>query len=155
MEDLTAQDIMQKDVVTIGPDATIRELAELMATNKISGVPVVDSKGALLGVVSEGDVILQDADLHFPHYVQIFESVIYLESVRKFEERFKKAFGAKVSDVMSTEVLTVEPSATVREVATLMADREVNRVPVVVAGRVVGIITRGDLVRAMALDSAE
>ena len=155
MEDLTAQDIMQKDVVTIGPDATIRELAELMATNKISGVPVVDSTGTLLGVVSEGDVILQDADLHFPHYVQIFESVIYLESVRKFEERFKKAFGAKVSDVMSTEVLTVEPSATVREVATLMADHEVNRVPVVVAGRVVGIITRGDLVRAMALDSTE
>ena len=155
MENLTAQDIMQKDVVTIGPDATIRELAELMATNKISGVPVVDSTGVLLGVVSEGDVILQDADLHFPHYVQIFESVIYLESVRKFEERFKKAFGAKVSDVMSTEVLTVEPSATMREVATLMADREVNRVPVVVEGRVVGIITRGDLVRAMALDSAE
>ena len=155
MEDLTAQDIMQKDVVTIGPDATIRELAELMADNKISGVPVVDADGRLLGVVTEGDVILQDTDLHFPHYVQIFESVIYLESVRKFEERFKKTFGAKVSDVMSTEVVTVEPSASAREVATLMADREVNRVPVVAEGRVVGIITRGDLVRAMALDSTE
>jgi CBS domain-containing protein len=155
LEDLTAQDIMQKDVVTIGPDATVRELAELMAAHKISGVPVVDAQGLLLGDVSEGDVILQDADLHFPHYVQIFESVIYLESVRKFEERFKKAFGAKVADVMSTEVVTVEPSATAREVATLMADRDVNRVPVVAGGRVVGIITRGDLVRAMALGSTE
>ena len=113
------------------------------------------TRHAVRGVVSEGDVILQDSDLHFPHYVQIFESVIYLESVRKFEERFKKTFGAKVSDVMSTEVVTVEPSAPMREVATLMADREVNRVPVVAGGRVVGIITRGDLVRAMALESTE
>jgi CBS domain-containing protein len=154
LDDLTAQDIMQKDVVTIGPDATVRELAELMAEHKISGVPVVDAERKLLGVVSEGD-ILQDSDLHFPHYVQIFESVIYLESVRKFEERFKKTFGAKVADVMSTEVVTVEPSATAREVATLMADRDVNRVPVVAGGRVVGIITRGDLVRAMALAGTE
>jgi CBS domain-containing protein len=148
--DLTARDIMTGDVATVSPEASVRELAELLARTGVSGVPVVDDAGRLVGIVTEGDVILQDADLHFPHYVQILESFIYLESVRKFEERFRKAFGAKVADVMSTEVIWVAPETPVGDVATLMADKNINRVPVVEGDRVVGIITRGDIVRSIA-----
>lgn len=147
---ITARDIMKADVVTIGPTATVRELAELLSTHEISGVPVVDESGDLVGVVTEGDVILQDADLHFPHYLQFLDSIIYLESVRKFEERFRKTFGNRVADVMSTEVVTVSPDASIHEVTTLMADNGVNRLPVLEEGRLVGIITRGDVVRAIA-----
>ncbi len=147
---MTARDIMHTEVVTIGPDATVRELAGLLAAHEISGVPVVDDEGALVGVVTEGDVILQDAELHFPHYLQFLDSIIYLESVRKFEERFRKTFGNKVADVMSAEVVTVTPEATIHEVTTLMADNEVNRLPVLEGDRLVGIITRGDVVRAIA-----
>jgi CBS domain-containing protein len=147
---LTARDIMHTDVITIGPDATVRELADLLAQHEISGVPVVDAAGALVGIVTEGDVILQDAELHFPHYVQFLDGVIYLESVRKFEERFRKTFGNKVRDVMSTEVVTVEPGSSIHELTTLMADNNINRLPVVEDGRLVGIITRGDIVRAIA-----
>jgi len=147
---MTARDIMHTDVISIGPDATVRELADLLAAHSISGVPVIDAQGALVGVVTEGDVIMQDAELHFPHYLQFLDSVIYLESVRRFEERFRKTFGNKVADVMSTEVVTVGPDATVHEVTTLMTDNSVNRLPVVDEGRVVGIITRGDIVRAIA-----
>jgi CBS domain-containing protein len=154
MERLTARDIMQTDVITIGPDATVRELADLLAEHEISGVPVVDAEGALVGIVTEGDVILQDAELHFPHYVQFLDSVIYLESVRKFEERFRKTFGNKVADVMSTEVFTVAPGSTIHELTTLMADNKVNRLPVVEDGNLVGIITRGDIVRAIAARGA-
>ncbi|MHB1343260.1 MAG: CBS domain-containing protein [Thermoleophilia bacterium] len=154
MERLTARDIMRTEVVTIGPDATVRELADLLATHEISGVPVVDEEGALVGVVTEGDVILQDAELHFPHYLQFLDSIIYLESVRKFEERFRKTFGNKVADVMSVEVVTVAPEATIHEVTTLMADNEVNRLPVLEGDRLVGIITRGDVVRAIATRGA-
>lgn len=150
MDDLKVRDIMRTDVITIGPKATVRELALLLAEHKISGVPVVDDEGRLQGIVSEGDIILQDAELHFPHYVQFLEGVIYVESIRKFEERYKKAFGTKVADVMSEEVLTVDQDASVRDVATLMADNEVNRVPVVAGEVVVGIVTRGDVVRAIA-----
>ena len=150
MERMTARDIMHTDVISIGPDATVRELADLLAAHSISGVPVIDAQGALVGVVTEGDVIMQDAELHFPHYLQFLDSVIYLESVRRFEERFRKTFGNKVADVMSTEVVTVGPDATVHEVTTLMTDNSVNRLPVVDEGRVVGIITRGDIVRAIA-----
>ena len=150
MDQLTAGDIMQTEVVTIGPDATVRELADLLATSKISGVPVVDAGGAVVGVVTEGDIIMQDAGLHFPHYIQFLDGTIYLESVSKFEERFRRTFGTKVADVMSSEVVSVAPDASIYDVATLMADSDVNRVPVLERGRLVGIITRADVVKAIA-----
>jgi len=141
---------MQAEVVTIGPDATVRELADLLASSKISGVPVVDAGGAVVGVVTEGDIVLQDAGLHFPHYIQFLDSTIYLESVSKFEERFRRTFGTKVGDIMSSEVVSVAPAASVYDVATLMADSDVNRLPVLEEGRLVGIITRADVVKAIA-----
>jgi len=150
VDQLTARDIMQAEVVTIGPDATVRELADLLASSKISGVPVVDAGGAVVGVVTEGDIVLQDAGLHFPHYIQFLDSTIYLESVSKFEERFRRTFGTKVGDIMSSEVVSVAPAASVYDVATLMADSDVNRLPVLEEGRLVGIITRADVVKAIA-----
>ncbi|NLE10455.1 MAG: CBS domain-containing protein [Actinobacteria bacterium] len=147
---MRVKDIMQRDVITVSPDTTVRDLADILAENKISGVPVIDEERRVLGMVSEADVILQDADLHFPYYIQFLDSIIYLESVKKFEERFRKAFGASVSDIMSTEVITISPDATVREAATLMADEKVNRLPVTENLALVGIVTRGDIVRAIA-----
>lgn len=150
MEELKVRDIMQTAVIATGPDATVEELADLLADNKISGVPVIDGENRVIGIVSEADVILQDADLHFPHYVQLLESIIYLESVRKFKERYRKAFGTKVADIMTDDVACISPDASVRDAATLMADRKVNRLPVTEARRLVGIVTRGDVVRAIA-----
>lgn len=150
MGELTVRDIMQTDVVTVGPDMTVRELATVLADNKISGVPVVDDRGRVVGMVSEADVILQDADFHFPYYIQFLEGVIYLQSMAKFEERFRKAFGTKVSEVMSTEVVGISPEASVHDAATRMTDRRVNRLPVLEGGRLVGIVTRGDIVQAIA-----
>jgi CBS domain-containing protein len=149
-EPLVAE-VMQRRVVTIGPDATVQELAELLRKKKISGVPVVDDGEHVVGIVTEGDLVAQDADLHFPHYIQFLDSIIYLESVKKFEERVRKAVGAYVRDVMTKDVLTVSPQTTVREVATLMSDHKINRVPVVEDGKLVGIVTRDDVVRSMGL----
>ena len=150
MEDLRVRDIMQSNVVTVGPGTTVRDLADILAENKVSGVPVIDDSRRVVGMVSEADVILQDADLHFPYYVQFLDGIIYLESVKKFRERFRKAFGASVADIMSTEVITISPDATVRDAATLMADNKVNRLPVTEDLALVGIVTRGDIVRAIA-----
>jgi CBS domain-containing protein len=154
VEELKVRDIMQTDVITVGPKATVRELAELLAKHKISGVPVVDENNVVLGMVSEADLIVLDADLHFPYYVQFLDSVIYLQSVHKFGERFKKAFGAKVSDVMTREVRAISPDASLHQLATLMADHKINRLPVVENGCLVGIVTRGDIVRAIAESKA-
>jgi CBS domain-containing protein len=154
VDELKVRDIMQTEVVTVGPGITVRELADVLAKHKISGVPVVDEQRRVLGMVSEADIILQDADLHFPYYVQFLDSVIYLQSLGKFEERFRKTFGSKVAQVMSEEVVEIPPEASVRDAATLMADRKINRLPVVDNGTLVGIVTRGDIVRAIADSTA-
>lgn len=154
MESLKIRDIMETSVVTVGPDASVRELSQLLGERGVSGVPVVDGDDRVIGVVTEGDIIMQDAELHFPHYIQFLDGVIFLESVRRFAERFRKAFGAKVSDIMSREVWSVGPDAGVHEVATLMADEEVNRIPVVEDERIVGIVTRADVVGAIARSQA-
>lgn len=154
MDELTVRDIMQARVVTVSPTTTVRELAATLAEHKISGVPVVDKQGAVVGMVSEADVILQDADFHFPYYIQFLESIIYLQSMAKFEERFRKTFGTKVSEVMSKEVVEIAPDASVYDAATMMADNKVNRLPVVDDEKLVGIVTRGDIVRAIAESKA-
>jgi CBS domain-containing protein len=150
VDELKVREIMQTNVITAKPDTTVGELADILAQNKISGVPVVDDQGRVLGMVSEADIILQDADLHFPYYIQFLEMVIYLQSVHKFEERVRKSIGSKVTEIMSDEVVSVSPDASVREVATLMTDRDVNRLPVTQDEILVGIVTRGDIVRAIA-----
>ena len=154
MDELKVREIMTTGVITVKPDTTVGELADILAKNKISGVPVVDDQGLVLGMVSEADIILQDADLHFPYYVQFLEMVIYLQSVHKFEERVRKSIGSKVSEIMTSEVVSASPDETVREVATLMADRNVNRLPVTENGRLVGIVSRGDIVRAIGQQKA-
>jgi CBS domain-containing protein len=150
VDELTVQEIMTTPVITVTANTTVRELASILTLNKISGVPVVDDQDRVLGMVSEADIILQDTDIHFPYYIQFLESVIYLQSVHRFEERVRKAVGSKVSEIMTEDVVSVAPDETVREVATLMADRNVNRLPVTEDGRLVGIVTRGDIVRAIA-----
>ena len=111
VDELKVREIMTSPVITVKPETTVRELADILAQNKISGVPVVDAEDRMLGMVSEADVIVQDADLHFPYYIQFLESVIYLQSVHKFEERFRKAFGSKVSEIMTEDVISVSPDA--------------------------------------------
>jgi len=154
MEELKVRDIMQTDVLVVGADTTVRELADILAQNKISGVPVVDAERRVIGMVSEADVIVQDAELHFPYYIPLLDSVIYLQSINKFEQRLKKMFGTKVADIMSREVFEISPEASVHDAATVMADHKVNRLPVTEGRRLLGIVTRGDIVRAIAESKA-
>lgn len=150
MDELTVRDIMRTEVVTVGPRDLVRDLAELLAEHKISGVPVVDGERHVIGMVSEADVIMQDSEFHFPYYIQFLESVIYLQSMAKFEEKYHKAFGVKISDVMTKDVIEISPNESVHAAATLMSNHKVNRLPVVDDGLLVGIVTRGDIVRAIA-----
>ena len=146
------QDIMVTDVITIGPEATVSDLAHLLNKHGIGGVPVVDDQQRLLGIVTEGDLVALDADLHFPFYIQFLDGVVYLESIRKFEQRLRKAVGAFVKDVMTTDVLTVTPDDTVRQAATIMSRNKINRVPVVDEERkLLGIVGRHDVLASIGL----
>ncbi len=145
----TARDIMTRDVITVEPETSVEDAAKLMSKHRVSGLPVVKD-GKMLGIVSEKDLIVKDKKLHFPEYINLIGGIIYVESYRKFREEFKKYIAIKVEELMTTEVETIEPDTPVNEIATLMSREEVNRLPVLEDGKLIGIVTRGDLVRDMA-----
>ena len=148
-QNLLAKDIMTKNVVTINEDASLKELADLLVKNKISGVPVLNAENRVVGMVSEADLIVQDARLHFPRYIQFLDSVIYLESLSHFEDELKKAIATKVKDIMTTRIDKVSPDDTLETVATMMVDKRRNRIPVFKGDTLIGIITRADIVKAL------
>ncbi|MCL6093290.1 MAG: CBS domain-containing protein [Actinomycetota bacterium] len=146
----TAAEIMTADAVTVHENAKVHEVAQLMSEHNISGVPVVNDNHQVVGIVTEGDMVEMDADIHFPHYINFLDSVIFLESTRKFDKRVRHVFASSVRDIMTTEVETVQKETPLHEIATLMSDRKVNRLPVLDGDKLVGIVTRADVVRAMA-----
>jgi CBS domain-containing protein len=151
-EELRVRDIMKAEVITVGEDVTVKELAQLFEKHGVSGAPVVDEQNRVIGMVTEGDLVALDADLHFPLYIQFLDSLIYLQSMHKFEERLRKAVGAYVRDVMTRDVFTVTPDSTVRQVATIMSRHKINRVPVVDdQGVLVGIVGRHEVLASIGL----
>ncbi len=146
---LTAGDIMTRDVVTVTKETSIRELAEIFTSRRISSAPVVDVTGNLIGIVTETDLVEQDKSLHSPTVISIFDWVIYLESGKKFERELKKMTGQTVGDIFTTEVETIAPSTPVSDVADIMSSRKVHAIPVVDDGKVVGIVARIDMIRSM------
>lgn len=147
---LTARDIMTKEVVTVTMDTSIRELAGIITTHRIGSIPVVDSKGNLVGIVTESDLIEQDKSFHIPTVISLFDWVIYLESEKKFERELKRMTARTVGDICAREVVTVTPETPVSEIADIMSGRKIHALPVVEEGKLVGIVSRIDLIRSMA-----
>jgi CBS domain-containing protein len=146
-------EIMQTEVLTIGPDATVHELAELMRNERVGGVPVVASDGRLVGIATEGDLVAEDADLHYPHFIQFLDGVIYMPgAMHRYEEKLKKMVGNTVGDVMTQEVLTVKADDPASKAATFMSDKGINRVPVVDDDdRLIGLVTRMDVIKMLGI----
>jgi CBS domain-containing protein len=150
---LTAKDIMTRDVVTVKPETSIEELASLLVKNEISGVPVVDDTGSLFGIVTENDLISRNKRLHIPTVVSFLDAAIYLESSRKFEEEVKRVAATKVGDICVRKVVTITEDTTVVDIATIMAEKKVHLLPVIEAGKVVGIVGKRDMVKAVGRQS--
>jgi CBS domain-containing protein len=147
--------IMTPDPVTVAPDATVEEVVRLMRRHELPGLPVVDGDGRLAGIVTESDLILSDeeGDLHLPHYIELFGGMVFLpESVHRFEERFHKAAASTAADMMTEDPVTVEADDSARKAGRLISDTGHNRLPVVEDGRVVGVVTRADVLGALAAE---
>jgi CBS domain-containing protein len=141
---------MTTDVVTFGPDDTVESAARLLSERHLGGAPVIDAEGRVLGLLEDDDLIVQDAKLHFPTVISVLGAYIELpSSQRHFEEDLRRAVGATVVDVMDATAPTCGEDDTLEQVATVMHDRNLSRLPVVRAGKLVGIISRGDIVRAL------
>lgn len=148
---MRARDVMQRDVQTVPPHATVQEVAEKLAEAAYSGLPVVDDEGRLVGVVTEADLLMRVKPLRLPRLFPLLGGVIFSESPRRFEEELRKATGTLVRDVMTTDLVTVTEDTPLHELAALMVEKRVNRLPVVRDGRLVGIVTRDDVIRAVYL----
>ncbi|RMF82075.1 MAG: CBS domain-containing protein, partial [Nitrospirae bacterium] len=144
---VTARDIMQTEVVTCTPETPLAELARQMLDRGVSGVPVVDTGGRVVGVVTENDIIESHQELRFPTVVALFDAILYVESPRHFEERVRKAAATTAGELMHAPPITVGPEATLEEIATVMTRHGVHHLPVVEGGRLVGIVGKADVVR--------
>ena len=143
------KDVMTKDVVTVRPSMGVHELAELFLAKNISGAPVLDSQGKLLGVVLEEGVIFQDKKVHLPTFLHISMGFITL-GVKRLEEEIKKITASTVSNIMEENILTVSSQDTVEDVATRMIEKDIYYCPVVEDEKLVGVITKRDIVRSIA-----
>lgn len=146
---MLAKDIMTHEVITVKPDTTIEDAARLLVDNKISGIPVIDEDGRILGIVTEKDLMIKASELKVPFYITFFDSIIFLENPIRFNNNLKKYFASQVKDVMTTRVVTVDEDTPVSEVARLMQTERVNRVPVLKDGIITGIITRNDILKSL------
>ena len=149
MADKTARDIMTPDPLTIEASATVAEAARIMVDRGIGALPVVGGD-RLLGLVTEGDLIVKDIKLEYPTYIHLLDGfIMYPPSTTKFEHELKKAVAATVGDVMTADPITVQADASIEDVATVMVDRDVSRLPVLDGALLVGIVTKSDVLRSM------
>ncbi|MCL6621999.1 MAG: CBS domain-containing protein [Syntrophobacterales bacterium] len=150
----TARDIMTREVVTAGPEDSVEDLARLLAERRISGVPVVDDQGRVLGVVTQSDLLKRTREPTLPVALNILDLHLFLETPGRFRQRLEKLLGHTVRQVMSSPAITVAPDTPVSELARLMEDKGIHTLPVVEEGRLVGIVGKLDLIRVLARPSA-
>ena len=142
---MKAQDIMTRDTITVAPATSVRDAARLMVAHGVSGLPVVDDPGDLVGIVSEGDLIIRQRPRTRLPWWQIF-----LDDGERLAREYTKAVGLTCGEVMTREVITVAPETEIEAIAALLDARHIRRVPVVHERRLVGIVSRGDLVKMLA-----
>jgi CBS domain-containing protein len=148
----TAAEIMDAGVPVVSPDADARNAIELLARTDKGALPVVDEGRRVVGIVSESDLVLSDeqSDLHLPHYLNIMGGIVFVGSMKGFEERLNKAFATKVSDLMTSDPVVVSTDDDVEAVARAIAEKHHNHLPVVDAeGRLAGIVSRADALAAL------
>ena len=144
-----AKDIMTKDVISVKPDASIRELAELLLAKRISGVPVVDDSGALRGIVSEGDLMRKEIAPEVPDELCILGAVIYYNGLQEYKDAFRKFSAMTAKEIMTEKVLTVKENDDVSKVAKIMLDKHIKRLPVMDGDKLAGIVSRSDIVKML------
>ena len=149
---LKAKDIMAKELITVSPDMEILEAGRILLEKGINGIPVVD-QGKLVGIICQSDLIAQQKSLPLPSLFTFLDGFIPLKSTKHFEKALQKIAATTVADAMTQDPITVDPEATIEELATLMVDRNFHTIPVVEEGRLVGVVGKEDILRTLMPDT--
>ena len=140
---MKVRDYMSTPVVSVRPDVTIADAARLMLDRKTGGLPVIDSNGLVVGMLTEHDLLRRDANSLRPHWLQL---MVEPKEMAGEAARFRDA---TVAGVMTCDPMTVTEETSIEDACRLIRERRIKRLPVVRDGRLVGIITRADLIRAL------
>jgi CBS domain-containing protein len=151
LRDMAVGDVMTTDVISFSPDDNVETAMRRLVEHGVDAGPVVDASGAVVGMLSTGDLIVEEARVHFPTVVNFLGVNVTLPfSERKLDETVEKALGATVGEVMSHKPVTIDAAATIEDAATLLHDHDLSRLAVLDAdGKLTGILARGDIVKAI------
>jgi CBS domain-containing protein len=144
---MKAMDVMVRDVIAIGPEASVADAAKLIAENDVSALPVVDDDGRLVGIISEGDLMNREeigTEIHHPWWIEAVTPAATLAA------EFAKSHGKRVEEVMSEDVITATEETPLAEIAAILERNRIKRVPIVRDHELVGIVSRSNLVQALA-----
>ena len=144
---------MNQDVATVHAEDDVETLLRLLRDQELPGVPVVDHSDRVVGIVTESDLVIrdQDADIRLPHHIDLFGGVLFLEPIKHYEDRLRRAFASTVADMMTRDPITVGAEDSVSHAARLIAKHRHNRLPVIGEdGKLLGIVTRIDVLEALA-----
>jgi CBS domain-containing protein len=146
---LKARDIMTTNVVTVKPQTPITEVARLLLEKHINGVPVVDERKKLLGIVCQSDLIVQQKKLPLPSVFNLLDTFIPIKSPAKLEKEIQKISAVNASQAMSANPLSIGPDTAIDEIADLMVNKNFHTLPVVENGKLVGIVGKEDILRTL------
>lgn len=145
----TVADIMTKDVITVKRETTVRELAALFDRHRFGTLPVVDDEANLVGIVTASDLVEQGRNLHIPTVISLFDWVIPLGGERTLERELHKITAQTTGEICSNDVVTVAPDDSVSTAADTMSNHKLHALPVVKEGKVVGMVSRVDIIRSL------
>ena len=146
---ITAKDIMTREVITISPETEIAQAAQLLLTNRINGVPVVNDAGELVGILCQSDLIIQQKNIPIPSLFTLLDGFIPLTSSKKIDREVEKIAATKVEDAMTANPVTINSDTGIEEVAAFMVEKNYHTLPVVDGGKLVGIVGKEDVLRTL------
>lgn len=146
---MKSSDVMSRELVWIDESASVWDAFMLMRKHNVSGLPVRNEQGELAGIITEGDVLRDVKSLHLPEHMKALESLLSSWRQSRYEDNVWKQSSRPVRDVMSSPVITVDEETNVGDVARIMLEERINRIPVVRDGKVSGMISRSDILRAL------
>lgn len=146
---LKVKEIMTKKLITVSPEMEIAHAAKLLLEKSINGVPVVDRKGNLVGILCQSDLIAQEKKLPLPSLFTLLDGFIPLSSMKHLEKEVQKISATTVAHAMTPNPVTVRPETSVEEVATIMVERNFHTLPVVDKGKLLGIVGKRDILKTL------
>lgn len=147
---MQVSELMTQKTPSVTPETTVEALARLLLDHNLSGVPVVNGEGELVGVVSEGDLLHKECTPRLPNFINLLGAVIFYNGVDRYDEDFKKLMARQVSDIMTDDAITVLENTDVEEAASLMIENQIRQLPVVdLQNHLLGMVRRSDIIKLL------